>query len=158
MKTERMKKYFWLFLGALLTIILLSPALATDILQEYDKVIWINQLWQTGAAYERGKKVREFPVLTGDAETTTKPGVYVVHVKQEDYYSRKYQTPMPYAIFFNYTQRAAIHGGEVPPPRLKRRYATHGCIHVKEPVIQWLYDWTEPGRTVVVIGGWRTED
>ena len=100
MKTERMKKYLWLFSLALLTNILLSPALAADIFQEYDKVIWINQIWQTGAAYERGKKVREFPVLTGDAETTTKPGIYVVQVKQEDYYSRKYQTPMPVLHIF----------------------------------------------------------
>ena len=44
-------------------------------------------------------------MLTGDAETTTEPGIYLVQVKQEDYYSRKYQTPMPYSIFFNYTQR-----------------------------------------------------
>ena len=42
-------------------------------------------------------------MLTGDAETTTEPGIYLVQVKQEDYYSRKYQTPMPYSIFFNYT-------------------------------------------------------
>jgi lipoprotein-anchoring transpeptidase ErfK/SrfK len=158
METERMKKYIWLFSVALLTNILLPPAFAADIFEKYDKVIWINQQKQTGAAYERWKKVREFPVLTGDAETTTEPGIYLVQVKQEDYYSRKYQTPMPYSIFFNYTQRAAIHGGEVPPPRLKIGYATHGCIHVKEPDIKWLYDWTEPGRTVVVIGGWRTAD
>ena len=50
---------------------------------------------------------------------------------------------MPYSIFFNYTTRAAIHGGEVPSPRLRIGYATHGCIHVKEPDIKWLYDWTE---------------
>ena len=66
-------------------------------------MIWIDQLKQVGAAYERGKKVMEFPVLTGDDETTTDPGIYLVRVKQEDYYSRKYQTPMPYSIFFNYT-------------------------------------------------------
>jgi lipoprotein-anchoring transpeptidase ErfK/SrfK len=158
METERMKKYIWLFSVALLTNILLSPAFAADIFEKYDKVIWINQQKQTGAAYERWKKVREFPVLTGDAETTTEPGIYLVQVKQEDYYSRKYQTPMPYSIFFNYTTRAAIHGGEVPSPRLRIGYATHGCIHVKEPDIKWLYDWTEEGRTLVVITGWRTED
>jgi lipoprotein-anchoring transpeptidase ErfK/SrfK len=158
METERMKKYIWLFSVALLTNILLPPAFAADIFEKYDKVIWINQQKQTGAAYERWKKVREFPVLTGDAETTTEPGIYLVQVKQEDYYSRKYQTPMPYSIFFNYTTKAAIHGGEVPSPRLRIGYATHGCIHVKEPDIKWLYDWTEAGNTLVVITGWRTED
>ena len=84
-------------------------------------MIYIDQLKQVGAAYERGKKVMEFPVLTGDAETTTDPGIYLVRVKQVDYYSRKYQTPMPFSIFFNYTTRTAIHGGEVPPPAEENR-------------------------------------
>ena len=153
-----MKKFIFIFSVAILTNILLAPTLKADIFQEYEKVIWINQLKQVGTAYERWKKVREFPVLTGDAETTTEPGVYLVHVKQEDYYSRKYQTPMPYSIFFNYTQRAAIHGGAVPPPAERKWVATHGCVHVEEPHSKWLYDWAETGRTLVVISGWRNQD
>ena len=151
-----MKKYILLFSVALLTNILLSPPLAAD--TEYEKAIYIDQLKQVGTAYERGKKVREFPVLTGDDETTTDPGMYVVRVKQEYYYSRKYQTPMPYSIFFNYTTRTAIHGGEVPPPKQKISLATHGCVHVEEPYMKRLYDWTESGRTLVVIMGRRTQD
>jgi len=153
-----MKKYILLFSVALLTNILLSPTLAADIFQEYEKVIWINQLKQVGSAYERGKKVLEFPVLTGDDETTTEPGIYLVRVKEEDYYSRKYQTAMPYSIFFNYNERKAIHEGQVPPPQKKKRLATHGCVHVEQPYIKWLYDWTEADRTLVVIIGWRTQD
>ena len=121
-------------------------------------MIWIDQLKQKGAAYERGKKVMEFPVLTGDDETTTPPGIYLVRVKEEDYYSRKYETPMPYSIFFNYPARAAIHEGEVPPPLKRIGVATHGCVHVEQPYIKRLYDWTEAGRTLVVISGWRTQD
>ncbi len=158
MESGHMKKYILLFALALLPTFLLSPTLAADIFQEYDKVIWIDQLKQVGTAYERGKKVKEFPVLTGDAETTTEPGIYVVRVKEEDYYSQKYQTPMPYSIFFNYGARAAIHGGEVPPPPKRSRFATHGCIHVEQPDIKWLYDWTEADRTIVVIMGRRTQD
>ncbi|MGA9820694.1 MAG: L,D-transpeptidase family protein [Desulfobaccales bacterium] len=153
-----MKKYILLFSLALLTNLLVSPTLAADIFQEYEKVIWINQLKQVGEAYERGKKVLEFPVITGDDETTTEPGIYLVRVKEEDYYSRHYQTPMPYSIFFNYQERKAIHEGVVPPPQKKRGLATHGCVHVQQPYIKWLYDWTEPGRTLVVIMGWRTQD
>lgn len=100
----------------------------------------------------------EFPVLTGDDETTTDPGIYLVRVKQVDYYSRKYQTPMPYSIFFNYTTRAAIHGGEVPRPPKRIGLATHGCIHVEQPYIERLYDWTEAGRTLVIIMGGRTQE
>ena len=105
----------------------LPPALAADIFQGYEKVIYIDQLKQVGTAYENGKKVMEFPVLTGDDETTTDPGIYLVRVKDKDYYSRKYQTPMPYSIFFDYTGRKAIHGGEVPPPKQRIGLATHGC-------------------------------
>ena len=153
-----MKQYIWLFSLALLAIFLLSPALVADIFEKHEKMIWIDQLKQVGAAYEDGKKVKEFPVITGDDETTTEPGVYLVRVKDEDYYSRKYQTPMPYSIFFNYQARAAIHEGEVPPPKLKKGLATHGCVHVEQPYIKWLYDWTEAGSTVVVISGRRKQD
>ncbi len=121
-------------------------------------MIWINQLKQTGAAYERGKKVLEFPVLTGDDETTTDPGAYLVRVKDEDYYSRKYQTPMRYSIFFDYPGRKAIHEGEVPPLPQKRTLATHGCIHVEQPYIKQLFDWTEVNKTLVIIIGWRKGD
>ena len=158
METERMKKYILLFSVALLTNILLSPALARDIFLEYEKVIRIDQLKQVGAAYEEGKKVLEFPVLTGDDETTTDPGIYLVRVKDADYFSRKYQTPMPYSLFFDYTGRKAIHGGEVPPPQQRIGLATHGCVHVEQPYIKMLYDWAEAGRTLVVISGWRTQD
>ena len=153
-----MKKYILIFSVALLTNIILSPTLVADISQEYEKMIYIDQLKQVGTAYERGKKVLEFPVLTGDDETTTDPGIYLVRVKDEDYYSRKYQTPMPYSIFFNYTERAAIHEGEVPSPQKKIGLATHGCVHVEQPYIERLYDWTESGRTLVVIMGRRTQD
>ena len=153
-----MKKYILILSVALLTNIYLSPTLAADTSQEYEKMIYIDQLKQVGTAYERGKKVMEFPVITGDDETTTDPGIYLVRVKQEDYYSRKYQTPMPYSIFFNYKTRTAIHGGEVPPPQKKIGLATHGCVHVQQPYIERLYDWTEVGRTWVVIVGRRTQD
>jgi lipoprotein-anchoring transpeptidase ErfK/SrfK len=153
-----MKSLILFFSVALLANALLSPARAADISQQYDKVIWIDQLKQKGEAYEKGKKVMEFPVLTGDDETTTDPGVYLVRVKDENYYSRKYQTPMPYSIFFDYTGRKAIHEGQVPPPRKKIGLATHGCVHVEEPYMKRLYDWTEAGRTLVIIMGWRTQD
>ena len=82
-------------------------------------MIWIDQLKQVGAAYENGKKVMEFPVLTSNDETTTDPGIYLVRVKQEDYYYRKYQTPMPYAIFFNYATRS--HNSPEEKCRRRRR-------------------------------------
>ncbi|MBM4300064.1 MAG: L,D-transpeptidase [Deltaproteobacteria bacterium] len=74
---------------------------AFDIFKEYEKVIWIDQIKQVGIAYQEGKKLLEFPIITGDDEHTTDPGIYVVKLKDANYYSRKYETPMPYSIFFD---------------------------------------------------------
>ena len=131
---------------------------AFDVFKQYEKVIFINQVKQVGVAYEEGKKLYEFPVVTGDDETPTNPGIYVIRLKDDNYYSRKYDTPMPYSIFFDLKERKAIHEGEVPPPAVKKELATHGCIHVEPPYIQRLYDWADEGNTVVVISGWRTGD
>jgi lipoprotein-anchoring transpeptidase ErfK/SrfK len=152
-------KKFYSFLGAALLIQFLSfPAAAGDIFQQYHKVIWIDQPKQVGRAYENGQKLWEFPVLTGDDECPTDPGLYLIRWKVADYHSRKYDTPMPYSMFFDLRRRKAIHEGGVPPLPEKRELATHGCIHVEPPHIEWLYDWAEEGATAVVISGERSGD
>jgi lipoprotein-anchoring transpeptidase ErfK/SrfK len=151
-------KIFCCVIIALFVHISQLSAGAFDVFKEYDKVIWINQPKQVGIAYERGKKIFEFPVVTGDDETTTDPGIYKVRLKDDNYYSRKYDTPMPYSLFFDLKAMKAIHEGEVPPPEIKKELATHGCIHVEPPYIQKLYDWADEGDTAVVISGWRTGD
>jgi lipoprotein-anchoring transpeptidase ErfK/SrfK len=153
-----MRKYIIVLLIALATQSYALDAAAADVFQQYDKVIWINQIEQRGEAYEEGEKLCEFPVVTGDDETTTDPGIYVVKLKDENYYSRKYDTPMPFSIFFDLKERKAIHEGEVPPPAMKKELATHGCVHVEQPYIEWLFDWAEVGKTVVVIYGGREEN
>jgi lipoprotein-anchoring transpeptidase ErfK/SrfK len=154
-----MKKYLLIInIIIIFTSISVLPAFSIDVFAQYDKVIWINQHKQIGVAYEGGQKVWEFPVLTGDDETTTNPGIYVVRRKDDSYYSRKYDTWMPYSIFFDLKNRKALHEGVVPSPKARKAYATHGCIHVESPYIERLYNWTDEGTTVVVIQGWRDED
>lgn len=153
------KRFFFInTIIAALFFICAWPTAAKNIFEEYEKIIWINQLKQVGVAYENGKKVYEFPVMTGDDEKTTPPGIYIVKEKDADYYSRKYDTPMPYSIFFDMRDRKAIHEGEVPPPAEKKMLATHGCVHVEQPHIEWLFHWAEEEKTAVVISGWRSED
>lgn len=154
-----MQRWFSPWLAGILMVCALAPTLAdADIFKEYEKVILINQLKQTGTAYEKGKKLFDFPVMTGDDENTTPPGIYMVRMKDEDYFSRKYQVPMPYSLFFDLRDRKAIHEGEVPPPEERREYATHGCVHVEQPHMERLFHWAEVGKTAVVIYGWRSED
>jgi lipoprotein-anchoring transpeptidase ErfK/SrfK len=128
---------------------------AGDIFEEYGKIIWINQPTQVGIAYQDGKKLFEFPVVTGDDETPTHPGIYVVKLKDEFYHSRTYDTPMPFSIFFDLKGKRAIHEGEVPPPARRKELATHGCIHVEPPFIERLFDWADEEDTVVIISGRR---
>ena len=150
-------KYSCLIFALFVSISVLSAG-AFDVFEEYEKVIWINQPKQVGVAYEKGKKLFEFPVVTGDDVTTTNPGIYIIKFKDEDYYSRKYDTPMPYSMFFDLKGMKAIHEGEVPPPEMKKELATHGCIHVEPPYIERLYEWADEENTAVVISGWRTGD
>ncbi len=162
-KNNLMATYPWKKMVIFLVLALVAwggmgPGAARDIFQEYEKVIWINQVKQVGTVYEQGKKLREFPILTGDDECTTDPGIYLVRSKVEDYYSRKYDTPMPFSLFFDMKHRKAIHEGGVPPPAERRELATHGCVHVEPPHMEWLYHWAEEGATAVVMSGWRTED
>lgn len=131
------------------------------VLQKYAKVIWIDQENQAGAAYGRGRKLLEFSIMTGDDETPTPPGTYVVKLKDRHYYSRKYDTPMPYSLFFDLKGMRAIHEGDVAEPGEQGEWATHGCIHVEQPYMEWLYNWAEAGKTVVVVRGrrvWEEEE
>ena len=150
--------YLYLIVIALFTCISVLSAEAFDVFKEYEKIIWINQPKQIGIAYQEGKKLFEFPVVTGDDETPTNPGIYVVKLKDDNYYSRTYDTPMPYSIFFDLKGKKAIHEGEVPPPEIKKELATHGCIHVEPPYIERLFEWADEENTAVVISGWRTGD
>ena len=129
-----MKKLSLLLLAACLLLLSAPAANAWDLFQQYEKVILIDQPRQMGTAYEDGRKLREFPVLTGDDECTT------------------------YSMFFDWPRRKAIHEGGVPPRSEKTELATHGCIHVEQPDIEWLYNWADAGATAVVILGWRSGD
>jgi hypothetical protein len=153
-----MNKYLYFIIIALFAHIFAWEADAVDIFKEYEKVIWIDQVKQVGIAYQDGKKLFEFSVVTGDDVTTTNPGIYAVKLKDPNYYSNTYDTPMPYSIFFDLKGRKAIHEGEVPPPAVKKELATHGCIHVAPPYIERLYEWADEDNTAVVISGWRTGD
>jgi len=159
MALNPMKKYVYLLIAVLFANFY-PPYSYAKVLKNYNKIIWINQEEQVGAAYGQGRKLLEFPILSGDDETTTPPGTYIIKSKVRHYHSRKYDTPMPYSLFFDYRGRA-IHEGEVADPEEKSEWATHGCIHVEQPFMEWLYNWAETGKTVVVVKGqrvWEDED
>jgi lipoprotein-anchoring transpeptidase ErfK/SrfK len=149
-----MKNWFYFIIIALFASLYPSASHA-DAYENHDKVIFIDQKNQVGAAYGDGKKLLAFPILSGDEETPTLPGTYVIKRKDKNYYSRKYKQPMPYALFFDLKGMRAIHEGDLPEPGEYKEWATHGCIHVEKPHMEWLFDWAETGKTAVVIQGRR---
>jgi lipoprotein-anchoring transpeptidase ErfK/SrfK len=122
---------------------------------EGGKVIIINQANQTGAAYENGRLIMSFPVLSGDDETPTRNGTYNIERKVRNYFSRRYRVPMPYSLFFDGGR--AIHEGWVPRKLKdrKEKWATHGCVHVEMPIAKKLFQWAEEKKTKVIIRGER---
>jgi len=150
-----MKRFIYFLSIILFSIISAMPAGAVNVFKHYDKVIWIDQPRQIGTAYEKGQKLFSFSILSGDDETPTPPGAYVVKVKDANYYSRKYQQPMSYSIFIDFKAKRAIHEGGVPDLSEIGKWATHGCIHVEQPYIKRLFDWAEARKTIIVIRGKR---
>lgn len=84
----------------------------------------------------------EFEALGGRNTHPTPRGRFTVKSKHEDFYSRKYKSPMPLAIFF--TDQCAIHVGSL-------RVSSHGCIHVDWEAAQLLFRHAKPGVTRVVV-------
>ncbi len=83
-----------------------------------------------------------FPVSVGKSSNPTPTGSYTVKKKSKDYVSFKYKLPMPYSVFF--TDAHAIHSGDVST-------ASRGCVRVPRPVAQWLFYYSQPGKTNVVV-------
>jgi hypothetical protein len=117
------------------------------------KVIIINQPHQIGAAYDLGKKILDFDVLTGDCETPTYAGIFRVELKSRHHISRRYGTQMPYALFFD--RGRAIHEGDVPPRKTIEEWASHGCVRSRIAVAKKLFKWANIGTTLVIVQGKR---
>jgi hypothetical protein len=85
-----------------------------------------------------------FQLLGGRDTQPTPLGTFSLERKEIDYFSKKYQTPMPYSIFF--TDAHAIHYGALDVP-------SRGCIHVDYRTSQILYFSTIVGKTKIIIHG-----
>jgi len=83
-----------------------------------------------------------FPVSVGKKSKPTPVGSFTVKRKVIDYWSKKYDAPMPYAIFF--TDAHALHAGDLST-------RSRGCIRLERQTAAWLYRYAKPGKTKVII-------
>jgi len=131
------------------------------------KAIVISLSLQEMVAYQDGCAVKAAPVTTGRAALPTPPGSYQVFYKTSPFTMVSPwppgspfwypTTPVTWVMEFRaggyfihdaFWEAASAYGpgGENNPYA-----ASHGCIHIPTPVMEWLYSWTPVGTPVQVI-------
>ncbi len=118
---------------AVICALMISPATAAPPQPPIE--IWLNKGIGRWGNYW-------FYALGGTNKHPTPKGTFTVKAKHKEFYSNKYDAPMPRSVFF--TEQCAIHVGSL-------RTRSHGCIHVDWPTGQMIYDYSRTGKTKVKI-------
>jgi lipoprotein-anchoring transpeptidase ErfK/SrfK len=114
------------------------------------KQIIIDLSQQRLYAFENGELVRQFTVSTGLPATPTVTGDFAIYRRYE---SQRMQGPdydlpgVPWVMYFY--QSYSIHGtywhNNFGQPM------SHGCVNMRTPEAEWLYNWAPDGTSVRVI-------
>ncbi|TDC74173.1 L,D-transpeptidase family protein [Streptomyces hainanensis] len=112
------------------------------------RVLCISKTSQTLSWVVDGEVRTTVDVRFGAEETPTREGEFEVYWKSRNHHSTLYDSPMPYAMFFDggqavhYSQDFAANG---------YNGASHGCVNVRdEGAIAQLFDEVQEGDRVVV--------
>ena len=84
----------------------------------------------------------EFAILGGRPGFPTPKGAFAIEWKNRNHYSKQWNAPMPYAMFF--ANGAAIHEGSLDT-------MSHGCVHVSESAARRLFAECPEKRTRVFV-------
>jgi hypothetical protein len=93
---------------------------------------------------DNGTLVRAVHCSTGRPGLETTAGVWTVYLKSVRFYSKEYDSWMPYASFFHNGE--GLHGYEDVPAYP----ASHGCVRLPMPEAPWVYQFAPVGTTVFV--------
>nr|WP_156893586.1 L,D-transpeptidase [Actinokineospora enzanensis] len=83
------------------------------------------------------------PITTGRKGYATPTGTFHVTYRDIDHYSRAFNGPMPYSVFFT-TSGVAFHQGSL-------KVKSHGCVHLSKEAARTFYDGLAPGDVVQVV-------
>ncbi|SFK96742.1 MULTISPECIES: L,D-transpeptidase [Amycolatopsis] len=83
------------------------------------------------------------PMAPGLPSYPTPKGKFHVQYKDIDHYSRQYNGPMPYSVFFT-TTGVAFHEGSL-------RQKSHGCVHLSHQDAVAFYNALHTGDEVQVV-------
>jgi len=83
------------------------------------------------------------PITSGKPGYQTPAGTFRVTYKDIDHWSKAYDGPMPYSVFF--TQSGiAFHQGSLTAQ-------SHGCVHLSPQAARTFFDSLQPGDVVEVV-------
>ena len=82
------------------------------------------------------------PITSGRPGYRTPVGVYKVLWKDIDHWSKEFNGPMPYSVFFT-NSGIAFHEGSLSVP-------SHGCIHLSHAAAVKFFNRLQPGNVVAV--------
>jgi lipoprotein-anchoring transpeptidase ErfK/SrfK len=111
---------------------------------------------QVLVAFEDGKEVYSFDIVTGRDSKETGVGRYRIFRKHKKYTSKKYGSEMPYTMFFTEDGKA-IHGTQMATLRsylhsyLTESVGSQGCVGLTDDNAKVLFDWTPVGTPVIVM-------
>ena len=114
-------------------------------------------------AFDGGKQIYRFDVVTGKEGKETVAGTYKIFRKEQKYVSKTYNAEMPYTMFFT-SDGKAIHGTLMAPLRsyLKSFGAdsigSQGCVGLTDDNAKVLFEWAPKGTRVVIIHGEEDKD
>ncbi|MCP2269175.1 L,D-transpeptidase [Actinokineospora diospyrosa] len=83
------------------------------------------------------------PITSGKAGYRTPVGSFKVTYKDIDHWSKAFNGPMPFSVFFT-TSGVAFHEGSLSQ-------LSHGCIHLSPEAARVFYDNLAPGDIVEVV-------
>jgi lipoprotein-anchoring transpeptidase ErfK/SrfK len=128
------------------------------------KAVVVRLSSQTLTAYLNGKAVLTTPVTTGRPALPTPIGKYSVHYRASPYTfvspwapgSPYYYPPTTVTWAMYFYDNDFLHNDPAEPSSAYGAgseygpYASHGCVHVPQSVMAWLYNWLPVGATVIV--------
>lgn len=83
------------------------------------------------------------PITSGRPGYETPAGTFHVTYKDIDHWSKAYNAPMPYSVFFT-TSGIAFHEGSLS-------VQSHGCVHLSQAAAQTYFNTLQPGDVVEVV-------
>ncbi len=118
------------------------PKNITDIFAERALIMYLDI--QYFGAYEKGRLIFWGPVSSGKKGYLTPLGNYEMLWKSQNYISKKYKMPMPYAVNFSPA------GYFMHQQSLPGQPASHGCIRLRRSDAIQIFKWIKKGDQIIV--------